>query len=618
MAQQLRLQDVQFSPNGEHLVWCEGRGGRGVLVRWSPGGGECDVTTEQGVGGGVGYGGGEFALTKDAALFMAQGRLFRTGLEHGVAQALTPDFGAGAAPAPHPCGGVVMVHSYQGQDVLAWVPQGGERWPSVLVGGADFYMQPTWSPEGDRLAWVSWDQPNMPWDGGQLEVAKVEVDARGEAHVVGESQVWAGGEGEAVQQPLFSPKGDMLAYLSDRTGWMQIYLRELSTGRETQVSEGPGDYSTPAWIQGIRTIAWAPDGQSIWGIRTSEGRQTLVKHSVAEGGGGEECAWTKNYDTLAQITVSSQGHVALIAAAVATPPRVVMWDGTREWVVRRSGAERAPKEALAQAKSVSWEGEGGAEVFGNYFAPSSLECQGLPGELPPAIVMIHGGPTSQAMASWSTRNQFYATRGYAVLDVNYRGSTGYGRDYMQALRGQWGVVDVEDAVSAAQFLASQGLADPRRIAIMGGSAGGYTVLHALVRRPGVFAAGISMYGISNLFSLVEGTHKFEARYNDLLLGELPGAQEIWRARSPMFGITSLQDPVAIYQGAQDKVVPPEQAEQIVASLKARGIPHVYELYEGEGHGWRRPETIEAFYDSTLAFLKQHVLMPQGRGQASNA
>ena len=558
-------------------------------------------------------GGGEFAMDREGVMFCAGNRLYHTALDHGRAVALTPEFGALASPAPHPHGGAVVVHTYQGRDVLAWVPQGQERWPNVLVAGADFYMQPAWNPAGDTLAWVSWDQPIMPWDGCSLQMARVEVDARGDAHVVGEPDHVSGGEEEAIQQPMFSPLGDKLAYLSDRTGWMQIYLRDVQTGQEAMLSDGVGDYSTPAWIQGIRTIAWAPDGRSIWGICNEEGRQSLVAYTV-EGEKREAAgAWAKGYDSLAQLSVSPKGHLALIAAAVAIPPRVVVWDGEQEWVARRSGAERAPAGALAQAEGVSWTSKEGGDVFGTYFAPNSAEFVGPRGELPPAIVMIHGGPTSQAMASWSTRNQFYATRGYAVLDVNYRGSTGYGRAYMQELRGQWGVLDVEDAVSAAQFLVRQGLADPERIAIMGGSAGGYTVLHTLVRRPGVFAAGISMYGISNLFSLVEGTHKFEARYNDSLLGALPGAKEIWRARSPIFGIEHLSDPVAIYQGAQDTVVPAEQAEQIIASLKERGIPHVYKLYEGEGHGWRKPKTIEDFYDSTLLFLSAHVLGAREKG-----
>jgi dipeptidyl aminopeptidase/acylaminoacyl peptidase len=211
------------------------------------------------------------------------------------------------------------------------------------------------------------------------------------------------------------------------------------------------------------------------------------------------------------------------------------------------------------------------------------------------------------LLEWEPRSQFFATRGFAVLDVNYRGSTGYGRTYRDALKGEWGVVDVEDVVAGADWLVQEGLADPDRLVVMGGSAGGYTVLQSLVNHPGEFAAGISMYGVSNLFELSMDTHKFEQHYNDSLLGSLPEAGEIFRQRSPLFHADDIEDPVALFQGAEDQVVPRDQAESIAETLAARGVPHELEVYEGEGHGWRREETIEKFYQSVLDFLKKHVL-----------
>jgi dipeptidyl aminopeptidase/acylaminoacyl peptidase len=222
-------------------------------------------------------------------------------------------------------------------------------------------------------------------------------------------------------------------------------------------------------------------------------------------------------------------------------------------------------------------------------------------------VRIHGGPTGQATASYSPSTQFFVTRGYTVLDVNYRGSTGYGRAYMLALRDSWGRCDVEDAVRAARYLGESGAADPRRLVIYGGSAGGYTVLEALCRAPGLFRAGICLYGVSNLFTLAADTHKFEARYLDLIVGPLPETAERYRDRSPIFHAELIRDPIAIYQGAEDNVVPPAQSEEIVSVLRRRGVPHLYQLYLGEGHGWRRPETIEAFYASVESFLRQYVI-----------
>jgi dipeptidyl aminopeptidase/acylaminoacyl peptidase len=245
-------------------------------------------------------------------------------------------------------------------------------------------------------------------------------------------------------------------------------------------------------------------------------------------------------------------------------------------------------------------------VHGLLYLPPGV---GQPGEtaLPPAVVRIHGGPTSQAVASYNQAAQFFATRGYAVLDVNYRGSTGYGRAYMEALRGRWGICDVEDAVSGARHLAAAGLADSGRIVIMGGSAGGYTVLEALCRAPGLFRSGICRYGVARLFALAADTHKFEERYLDSLVGPLPAAAALYRERSPLFHADLLQDPIAVFQGEIDQVVPRAQSDSIVESLRRRGVPHEYHIYAGEGHGWRKSETIEAFYAAVERFLRQHAL-----------
>ena len=309
----------------------------------------------------------------------------------------------------------------------------------------------------------------------------------------------------------------------------------------------------------------------------------------------------EDYTTLAQLACSPQGQVALIASSGTIPPRVICWDPATQTsrVARYSSPEREPATALSRPEAVSWRGEDGELVHGIFYPPASARYRGEGAA--PAIVIIHGGPTTHRPMGWDSRDQLFATRGYAVLEVNYRGSTGYGRAYREALRGQWGVLDVADAVSAAKFLASRDDVDGDRVAILGGSAGGYTVLRALTAHPGVFAAGVSLYGIADLFALAASTHKFESHYNDSLLGPLPGAREIYAARSPIRHVDQLSDPLAVFQGADDEVVPPEQAELIVAALRERGIPHIYHLYEGEGHGWRKPETIRHFYEATLAW-----------------
>src|SRR5205823_5281145 len=293
---------------------------------------------------------------------------------------------------------------------------------------------------------------------------------------------------------------------------------------------------------------------------------------------------------------------AALASATTIPSRVVTARADDDWRPRvraRSAGEDAPAADLSTPRAVSWPTAGGATAHGLYFAPSSSRYTGA--GLPPAILRVHGGPTGQTTAAYDAGTQFFTTRGYAVLEVNYRGSSGYGREYMRALRGNWGIYDVEDAVGGARYLAEAGLADGGRLVIMGGSAGGYTVLQALVHHPGVFKAALCAFGVSNLFTLASDTHKFEERYLDSLIGPLPEAHALYRERSPLFFAERIRDPVAIFQGDIDTVVPRNQSDAIVEVLKRRGVPHEYHIYEGEGHGWRKSETVAAYYTAIDAF-----------------
>jgi dipeptidyl aminopeptidase/acylaminoacyl peptidase len=274
-------------------------------------------------------------------------------------------------------------------------------------------------------------------------------------------------------------------------------------------------------------------------------------------------------------------------------------------VVARSQSESLPAHLLSAPEPITWAAEDGSLVHGLLYRPQGAPTSAT--ERPPLIVLVHGGPTGQATAGFDDRAQFFCTRGYAVLQVNYRGSAGYGRAYRNALRQQWGVYDVADAVSGARHLADTGVVDVGRMVIMGGSAGGYTVLLALIHHPGAFKAGISLYGVTNLFTLAADTHKFEARYLDSMIGPLPETAARYRERSPIFSAGRIRDALAVYQGEEDRVVPLAQAETLVAALRRAGTPHIYERYPGEGHGWRKAETIATFYQSVLAFLKEHVL-----------
>ena len=590
------------------LVWREGRSDRGVLVVQPPDGqARRDLNSDHSVRARVGYGGGDFGVSKGVCIFAdaETGRLFTQPLTSGRARALTPGFGAAAAPKISPDGRwVLFVHSYEGQDSLAITDIQGSRWPSRIVQGADFYIQPAWHPNSRQIAFIAWDHPNMPWDGTRLVLGRLDVDGHRLPRLA-EQSVLAGDEQISVFQPEFSPDGRSLAYVSDETGWWQIYLHDLERKVTRMLTHEPAEHGLPAWAQGMRTYAFSPDGRFIFFVRNQSATHTLWKLDVESG--TEVQIPLPGYASLDQITVAPDGeHIALIASGPQVPTRVLVCglDGSST-VYCRSMTEELPESAYSVPEHISWPGDDGEAVYGLFYSAHSQEYTA--DGAPPLVVNIHGGPTGQRSKAFSLPAQFFTSRGYVYLDVNYRGSSGYGRAYRNKLRGKWGICDVQDALSGARNLIEQGLVDGGRMVIIGGSAGGYTVLQTLVDHPGFFKAGICLYGISNQFTLAAETHKFESHYSDSLLGALPEAAANYRSRSPLFALDRIQDPLAVFHGENDVVVPPAQSAEVVAALQRRGVPHIYHLYPGEGHGFRKTETIEHYYTAVDQFLRQYVV-----------
>ncbi len=602
----LKFSDIAWDDDGS-LVWRESRGAGGALVVQPPNEEAFrDLNSDYTASGGVGYGGGDFCAGRGTVYFVESKskRIFRQPTQgSGAAKPITPQFGAAASPAISPNGSrLLFIHTYEGQDALAIVNTDGKSWPVKLISGDDFYMQPCWHPDGESIAWVAWNHPQMPWDGTMLKIARLQVDGR----QVDEVQTIAGDEQTSIFQPQFSPDGRYLAYVSDASGWWQIYLHDLDSGESRQLTRAEAEHGIPAWVQGMRTYGFSPGGERVFFIRIENGISYLWQVDV-DSGEERQITLPEEYTWLEQIAVHPrQEHIALIASGGQQPMRVIVSDpdgGCRVW--RRSAPEDLPAETYAAPEAITWRGMDGNDVHGLFYALQSEQFEGI--GLPPLMVLIHGGPTSQRGASFDAQVQFFATRGYAVLQVNYRGSTGYGRAYRDMLRGNWGIYDVEDAVSGARSLAEAGHVDSGKIVIMGGSAGGFTVLKALEDYPGTFKAGVCLYGVANQFSLVADTHKFEAHYSDSLLGPLPEAAAVYRERSPLYFAEKIQDPVIVFQGEDDKVVPKAQSDAIVAALARNGVPHAYHVYPGEGHGFRKPETIEHFYGTLEKFLREYVI-----------
>ena len=610
MAHGIRLKDAQWDEGGA-LVWLEGRPERSALVL-QPSGVDArrDLNSELSARARLGYGGGDFTVGHGQVYFVeaASGSIYRQPITSGVARPVTPGFGQAAAPRLSPDGRwLLFVHSEAGEDSLGVVDAEGRLWPHRLVSGEDFYMQPAWHPDGIRIAWITWNHPNMPWDGTTLRLGRLAFPEKG-LPILTDVTTLAGDADTSIFQPEFSPDGRSLAYVSDASGWWHIYLHDLTSGETRQLTQGNAEHGLAAWVQGMRTYGFTPDGKSLHFIRMQSGFASLWRAELPSGR-LERLELPAEYTWLAQISVSPKdGRIALLASGGRTPNRLIVYSPEGETrVMSRSEAEDLAATTYALPQPITWNGMDGGETYGMFYTPQSETFEGV--GLPPLIVQVHGGPTSQRNASFDDEVQFFTSRGYAVLAPNHRGSTGYGRDYRNRLRGNWGIYDVQDSVSGARHLVEQGKVDGKRLVIMGGSAGGFTVLKALEEYPGFFKAGVDLYGVSDQFDFIAGTtHKFEERYNDTMLGPYPEAADLYRERSPLFFVDQIQDPIAVFQGEDDIVVPRHHSDAVVKSLQRRGVPHVYHLYPGEGHGFTKPETIEHYYTEVERFLKQYVVL----------
>ena len=472
----------------------------------------------------------------------------------------------------------------------------------ALWAGSDFVMTPRVSPDGSLLAWIAWDHPNMPWNATRLHVHQLRDGELGaEVLVVG------AGRDRSLCEPGWDPGDDVARLLvcSDHDDWWGLYEVGLDGGDLVPVVTGAFDVATPPWVFGMQRWA-AADAGIVAAAGMASGDRILLD-------GGRVAAADSSVSSLT-IARSAPGGEEVLAYAGAgyrheTEVAVLSigLDGGERRAVRPARGLDLDAGLLVEPEAITFPTgpDGAAVAHALYYPPANPACAGPPGELPPLLVMAHGGPTAAARRQLQLGILYWTSRGIAVVDVDYRGSTGYGRRYRQALDGAWGIVDVEDCVAAAQFLARRGDVDPQRLMIRGGSAGGFTVLAALARHD-VFAAGSSRYGVADLEALAADTHKFESRYLDRLIGPYPEARDTYLARSPINQLEGFDAPMIVLQGDEDQIVPPSQSEMIVDALKAKGVPVTYILFAGEQHGFRTAENIIAALEAELGFFG-HVL-----------
>ncbi|WIO73578.1 S9 family peptidase [Porticoccaceae bacterium LTM1] len=472
---------------------------------------------------------------------------------------------------------------------LVAIPLDGSQQIQTLVSGADFYSNPRISPDGKKLSWLCWYHPQMPWDGTELWLADLN-------NSLSEARCVAGGKKESIFEPQWSPNGQ-LYFVSDRSNWWNIYRLEAN-GETTAICPMDAEFATPQWVFGMSTYGFM-DSETIACCYTQNGLWQLATIDLNSG------SLTDIHSPYSDISAMhcAKGEAYFIGGSSKTAPAVArLTNGTVDVCY---GSKELPfaSEYLTTPEPISFPSGNNSTAHAVLYRPANSGYQAPEGELPPLMVMCHGGPTAATSTALNFKAQFWASRGFAVLDVNYRGSTGYGREYREALNGNWGIADVEDVVNGAQFLADQGIVDRERMAIRGGSAGGFTVLAALTFHD-TFKAGASLYGIGDLELLAEETHKFESRYIDSMVGPYPETKATYIERSPINHIDQLASPVIFLQGLDDKVVPPSQAETMISALNEKQIPVAYVPLTGEGHGFRKAENIIRAYDSELYFYSR--------------
>jgi dipeptidyl aminopeptidase/acylaminoacyl peptidase len=600
---------------GDDVYWLEGKpleGGRVVLVRYAADGTRAELTPKPySVRTRVHeYGGGAYVVHGSAAYFsnFADQRLYRQD-QGGDPRPITPEptvaAGLRYADARLTPDGRLLIcvrerHESDGPDAtneLVVMAADGSSDARVIASGHDFYSSPRISANGRRLAWLVWDHPRMPWDGSELWLADLDADGS-----LSNERLVAGGAEESIFQPEWSPAGE-LHFVSDRSGWWNLY--RLSGDIAQSLAPMAAEFGGPQWVFGMANYTFLADGR-IASIVSQDGLDRLVLVSSGEAVQTVDLPYT----AYARRLCANGNRLLFIAASPTEAGSVVrlhLSSGQRE-ILGRS-LEHTPDPAyVAQPRAIAFPTEGGAIAYGLYYPPTNADFRGPAGERPPLIVESHGGPTSMTQAALNLGILYWTSRGFGVVDVNYGGSSGFGRPYRERLNGRWGIVDVEDCINAARYLAEQGEVDGQRLAIRGGSAGGYTTLCALVFHDD-FAAGASYYGVADCEALATDTHKFESHYLDGLIGPYPQAKDLYWQRSPIHFADQLSCPVILFQGLEDKVVPPAQAEVMLEALRAKDLPVAYLAFAGEQHGFRKAETIRRTLEAELYFYARVFKFP---------
>ena len=606
----------QIALDGDDVYWVEMRpleAGRHVVVKRTPDGSNIDVTPAPfNVRTRVHeYGGGAFAVSDGTVYFtnFDDQRLYKQ-VADGDPVAISPegdvrhaDFVVDGRSSRLVC--VQEDHTGPGEAANSIVAvstdaaDGESSRPEVLVSGYDFYSSPRLSPDGSRLCWLSWDHPNMPWDGTELWVGELDEDGK-----VGEKRLVAGGVSESICQPEWAPDG-RLYFVSDRSGWWNLYRwdEQAEEANGECVLPMEAEFARPQWVFGSNCYGFASAKRAICAVNHS-GTWALLDVDLESGDLVE--LELGAYSDMNRTDLRVSGDRVVFEAGGPTEPITLLGldlESGKLKVLKQTSNTPVDSGYLSVPQTIEFPTEGDLTAHALLYLPKNRDFSAPEGAKPPLLLKSHGGPTAAASTALDMEIQFWTSRGFAVVDVNYGGSTGYGTEYRRRLERNWGVVDVDDCVNAAKYLVAEGLVDENKLALDGGSAGGYTTLAVLTFRD-VFSAGASYYGVSDLAALAEDTHKFESRYLDSMLGPYPEEVEVYRERSPIHFTERLSRPIILFQGLEDKIVPPDQAESMYNAVKAKGIPTAYLAFPGEQHGFRQAANIKRCLEAELYFYSR--------------
>jgi fermentation-respiration switch protein FrsA (DUF1100 family) len=605
------LSEPAFGDTPEALYYIRLADGKRSLMRQSTVTGLAQsVTADPLPAGSVGYGGAIFAVRGTVLVYAAKdNRLHGIDLTTGEQWPITPAYEGVAAPAISACGQfVAFLSEQQGRCDVLLTDIRGQALPVKLSDNPWYAFNPAFSPDGTRLAWQEWDEADMPWDEARLQIVRlahplpqcpapyaalpVQVTTLGRPRV-------------SYGSPQFSPDGQHLAFVSDETGWRSLWVADADGGHTRCVDTGAGEIGSADWAPGNIAMRWSDTGESLYAVRHVQSQDQLLQIAWPSLTVREILTSATNLGTIC----TRGDELAFVGSHPAAPAMLSTLNVPtgRETPRATSAVGLLDAASLSQPEVVSWPTAGGATCWGILFRATGPQAASGPR---PLIVEIHGGPTGEAPLGWRPQAQYFATRGWHYLLVNHRGGTGFGRAYQDLLNGQWGVVDIEDARTGAEHIVHLGLADGRRLVITGGSAGGYTTLMALTQQPDFWAAGVSLFGVGDMYELRQGSHRFEVNYEQGLIGALPAAGPLWKQRSPLTHVHNVRAPVLLFHGTDDKAVPHQQSVDFCQAVQRQGGIAELVSYEGEGHGFLKEANRKNVIEKMERFLDKYVMCLQ--------